>query len=364
MDSRLEGPLPRIAYSFKQGTFDLKSLAPHLWFEADDGWSTAVRLGGHLQSLFRRIEHLGVVLASAQSGPLSTADTWERPSFQWVSHTGEFVEPSSGAEVRLASLKSVMAVVQEVEDQQVASLQFFDASGEGGLKLMLTNWSDLDYFEALISIHGRAREEGSSRQRLLGGKGNDNDKANAMVVPTRNAVPFEERDEEGAVLSGFTADMVHPLWSGLSRTLPDSHFPGVPGLLRRDALALAGGQHAWQVSKDMVLRAMEDMVMRGVALGGAVRNGVSYVPMAFRPKHWNQCGCGQTFFGECTQFTLRRCCGSAWECWAVCHTNAKGTDEVVCLEFYDSQRRFCGGLGLSTGATSGDHACWRGWLEK
>jgi hypothetical protein len=359
MDSRLEGPLPRIAYSFKQGTFDLKSLAPHLWFEADDGWSTAVRLGGHLPSLFRRIEYLGVVLASAQSGPLSTADTWERPSFQWVSHTGEFVEPSSGAEVRLGSLKSVMAVVQEMEDQQVASLQFFDAAGDGGLKLMLTNWSDLDYFEALISIHGRPREEDGSRQVPPCGK----DKQ--IGVPTRNAMlPFAVRDEEGAVLSGFTAEMVHPLWSGLSRTLPDSHFPGMPGLLRRDALALAGGQHAWQVSKETVLRAMEDMVTRGVALGGTVRNGLSYLPMAFRPKHWNQCGCGQTFFGECTQFTLRRCCGSAWECWAVCHTNAKGTDEVVCLEFYDSQRRFCGGLGLSTGASVGDHACWRGWLEK
>ncbi|MEZ0273924.1 MAG: hypothetical protein ACAH88_03395 [Roseimicrobium sp.] len=355
MDSRIEGPLPRIAYSFQQGTFDLRSLSPNLWFEADDGWSTAVRLGGHLPSLFRRIEHLGVVLASAQSGPLSVADTWERPSFQWVSHTGEFVEPNSGAEVRLASLKSVMAVVQEVEDQQVASLQFFDTAGDGGLKLMLTNWSDLDYFEALISIHGRAKEEEGAAKKPA---------SEATGKLPRRRVFSEEQDQEDAILSGFSADVVRPLWPGLSRTMPDSQFPGVPGLLRREALSLAGGDFAWKVSKEAVLRAMENMATRGVALGGAVRNGLSYIPTAFRPKHWNHCGCGQTFFGECTQFTLRRCCGNAWESWAVRHMNAAGTDEVVCLEFYDSRRRFCGGLGLSSGANVGDHACWRSWLGR
>lgn len=335
MDSRLEGLPSRIAYSFRHGTFDLPALCPHACFEADDGWSTAVRLGGHLPSLFRRFEHLGVVLASAQSGPVSLADTWERPSFQWVSSTGEFVELQTGAEIRLASLKTAMAVVQEVEDQQVASIQLFDAHGVGGLKLMMTNWSDLEFFEALITIHARAREEGPDR------------------VPQPDFVGLETGGRKSPKVD---VDRIRTLWPGLAKSMPDSEFPGIEGLSRLEALKQVGTDYAWPVKRESVLSAVESMATRGVTLGGAVRNGLAFLPAAFRPKHWNQCGCGQTFFGGSSQFTLRRCC-SQWEAWAVRFSTA--SDEVVCLEFYDGQGNFCGGLGLGPSASLPDHVCWK-----
>ncbi len=366
MDSQLDGLPSRIAYSFPEGTFDLRSLCPHAWFEADDGWTTAVRLGGHLPSLFRRLEHLGVILVSAQSGPVSLADTWERPSFQWVAHTGEFVELRSGAEVRLAALKTAMAVVQEVEDQQVASIQFFDAQGAGGLKLMMTNWSDLEFFEALVTIHARSREEGQADGRLerlglnLNPGGAASSSTRGLGHRAGGAMPAVPAMEDSATTQAqghaHDAATVRRLWSGLARSLPDSDFPGMQGLSRREGLAMAGGDMAWAVSREQVLRAVEAMAARGVLMGGAVRNGLAILPAAFRPRHWNPCGCGQTFFSGRSQFTLRRCCG-AGEAWAVRFSTA--TDEVVCLEFYDEEGRFSGGLGLGAEATAEDHGCWR-----
>ncbi len=359
MDSRLGGAPSRIAYSFPQGTFDLGALCPQSAFEADDGWSTAVRLGGHLPSLFRRLEHLGVVLASAQSGPFSLADAWAEPSFQWVSHTGEFVDLHSGAEVRLAAIRSVLAVVQEVEDQQVASLQFMDAESQGGLKLLLTNGSDLDLFEALISIHARPREEAADcATRTRSGRSLPVKDQGSTAHHRAASLPAMAGlgDSTSHIAGSSQTDLVRTLWPGLTRSLPESDFPGCPGLSRREAFALAGPEFAWQVSFDAVARALENMAARHVSMGSVVRNSVVVLPATARPRHWSQCGCGQTFLGGGSQFTLRRCAPGA-EAWAVRFSNE--TDEVTCLEFFDGAGAFAGAIGLSPEASDGDHQCWR-----
>ena len=321
--------LPRVAFSFRSGTFDLRSIRPDLCFETEDGFSTAIHLDERWQSMFAKLQNLGVVLASVQSGPVCVADTWERPTFQRVPGSRELVELETGTEIRLSSMKSAMAVVEETQSQQIASIQFFDVTGAGCLKIMVTNWSDLGAFEKLIVAHGRLPEG-----PLLTGK--------KKLPPLSSA-------------SEVDAKKVETLWPGLARSLPETYFPGLEGVLRRDALSEAGETFSWQVSSAAVQRAIEEMARRHVALGTAIRNEAVFIPALVKPNRWNFCGCGQTFFSDYSQFTFRHCCGN-WEAHAV--RFATDTDEVICLEFYDNRGQFCGGLGVRPEAALEDHVCW------
>ncbi len=323
---------PRVAFSFRPGTFDLRQLAPQHCFQSDDFQAAAVELQAPWPKLFNWLERLGTILATVQSGPVCMADTWEKPVFSQVPGQDILMELTSGTEIHCQRLRSAVAAVEEAEDKQIASIQFFDDTGAGCLKLLLTNWSELEIFEEMICTLGVAHKP-----------------------HLRNALPSSSSGLPLRVLDAATADAVRQFWPGLARTLPDQFFPGLENVPRKSALAAAGSAYAWQISQASVRSLMEEMSLRQPPMVVALRNRVSFLPSSFRPQRWITCRCGQTFFGECSQFTLRQC-QEHWEAWVVRFATA--TNEVLCLEIFDKNGHFAGAMGLRPEATAAAFEYW------
>ncbi len=319
----------RVAFSFESGTFDLQTLCPKGWFEAEEGRSTAVRLDRRWERMFGSLRSLGILLASASSGPLSLTDAWLKPAFLRIPESDILIEVETGCEVRCSAINSALAIVEEVGDQQLASLQFLDSTGQGVLKILLTSGSNLTAFEQLVVAHAWSPVQDHERHAV------------SSHHPILSRPP--------------AAAAVRSLWSGLSRTMPGNYFPGLDGVSRHAALSVAGPDLAWQVSATAVKKALEQVTLRNASLGGAVRNAAVVLPAAFRPFQSQSCHCGNTWFSDVGQFTLFSP-DSAWQAWAIRYLTA--TDEVICLEFYDAEDRFCGGLGLRPDATGDDHRAW------
>ncbi len=318
---------PRIAYSFPAHTFDLRRVRPEWCFEADGGAALAIHLDGQWTDFFSNLRELGLVMVTAAHGPLSLAVAWERPLFQSYPGGGEWVCLSSGAELRPAALGGGMAVVETVGDQQVASFQFFDRGGEGCLKVLVTNWSDHEVFEDLVARHASGRR----------------------------THPFGQKSEVRNEPPAPDSQTVRQLWKGLSRSLPDSAFPGMEGVSRLSALEAAGQDLAWRLPRRVVRQALQSMTLGQVPLGGVVRNEAVFLPSGFFPTHWGECGCGTTFFGEASQMTLRGC-GHRGQTWAT--RFELGGEEVICIEFYDVRGEFAGGVGLRPEAASWQRDQW------
>lgn len=321
----------RVAFSFNAGTFDLRRICPEWYFETDDGRCTAVRLDHRWERLFGSLRELGMVLASTSSGPLTLKDTWLQPAFLRLPESDVLLDVESGCEVRLSALNSALAIVEDVGDQQLASLHFLDSTGRGMLKILLTSGSDLTAFEQLVMAHSFTPFHAKDRH---------------LASPLHSARCSGKPD----------AASVRALWSGLSRTTPGDFFPGLEGISRHAALSAAGADLAWLVSVDAVQEAVQQAVLHRLTLGGAVRNSAVILPAAFRPSQSESFHGRTTWFSDLGQFTL---CAHHSLCrtWAVRHSTAIG--DVVCLEFYDAEDRFCGGLGLRPEANAQDQHHWK-----
>ncbi len=326
----------RIAYSFPAGTFDLRRLSEKHCFEADDGQATVISLDGDWSRFFQRLPDVGLIMATAAKGPISMAAAWGCPRLQEFPGASEWICLETGTEIRPAAFGGAMAVVEEVGEQQMASIQFFDRQREGCLKLLMTNWSDLEAFEALTSRHASFRKTTSFG-----------------VAKSSTLPPVETVRPETAT--------VRRLWNGLCRSLPDSNFPGLDGVRRQDALKAVGEDLAWRLPFWIVRQALQEMSLALAPLGGAVRNEAVFLPLGFHPKHWNRCGCGMTFFGETSQITLRRSTHEG-QAWATRFT--RGTHEVICIELYDDQGTFCGAIGLRPEATPAQYEQWNQLLRE
>lgn len=320
-------PSPRIAYSFPSLTFDLRRVRPDWCFEADGGTAMAIHLDGNWPGFFKNLRELGLVMVTAARGPVSMATAWEKPVFQSYPGGHEWLCLESGAELRPSAFGGGMAVVEDVGDQQVASFQFFDRNGEGCLKILVTNWSDHEVFEDLTARHA------SGRRTLPFGQ----------KAGTRTATPTPD------------AKTVRQLWNGLSRSLPDTAFPGLEGVTRLSALEAVGQDLAWRLPRRVVRQALQSMTLGQVPLGGAIRNEAVFLPAGFYPTHWGDCGCGTTFFGEASQLTLRGC-GHRGQAWAT--RFALGGEEVICIEMYDVRGEFAGGIGLRPEAVRHQRSQW------
>jgi len=323
---------PRIAYSFPARTFDLRRVRPEWCFEADEGAALAIHLDGRWEKFFKALRELGLVMVTAARGPLSMATAWEKPVFQGYPGGDEWLCLESGAEIRPAAFGGAMAVVESVGHQQVASFQFFDRSGEGCLKILVTNWSEHEVFEDLVARHASGRR----------------------------SIQFGQKAEARTETPAPAQAEVRQLWNGLSRSLPDTAFPGLEGVCRLSALAAVGQDLAWRLPRRVVRQALQNMTLAQVPLGGAVRNEAVFLPTGFFPTHWGECGCGVTFFGETSQLTVRGC-GHRGQDWAT--RFMLGGEEVICIEMYDVRGEFSGGIGLRPEAARWQRQQWNDLLK-
>lgn len=325
----------RIAFSFVQGTFDIDRMRPALWEVDDETGSAHVQLDARWQRLLPALSQTGIWMASTPSGPVTAAVALETARFEPVPDSADWVCLQSGIEICPANLGGVIAALEPLENgQQTASLQFFDRRGEGCMKLLATNRSDIAAFEALVARHASAR----------------------------HGAHFEHQDTQRSLL-GATPDAqtVRSLWDGLRRTLPDTLFPGMEGVSRQRALAVAGPEHAWRIRSTAVPPLMRAITLADAPLGIGVRNNAVFLPVGMYVSHWNDCACGTTFFSTAAQFTLRNFIHQA-DTWVTRFTVK--SREVLCLEIYDQTGRFCAGIGLRPEAAPEHHQLWNNWLRK
>ncbi|TLD72820.1 hypothetical protein FEM03_01745 [Phragmitibacter flavus] len=324
---------PRVAYSFDAGTFDLRKSCPGLWLMGESSQSTMVRLDTRWELMLGGLRELGAVLASVRSGPLNLATVWPRVDFQRIPGTYELVELHSGTELRSGMLGSAMAVVDEIDGQQMASLQFSTRDGTGCLKIMITEDSDLDAFEQLVRTHAVAT---------------------AWGTPT----PVESSDPTEAPLPDWK--QVKPLWEGLARTRPGRYFPGLAMVPRLSGLKAAAGSFAWQLQPQVDRLLLEQMTARRGWMEFAVRNRAVFMPANCTLSRASFCGCGLTFFSPQTQLTMRCGDGGAWSTWVVCLPTPEG--ERWNIEAYDERGELCISIGLSDTASDAEETFWRSQL--
>lgn len=335
MDSEAERS-GRVAYSFPAGTFDLQHTQGNLCLASEDGSTTYVGLRLQWVRLFEMVRHLHVVLGAAASGPISLADTWERPDFTLFPGTGCLYDLESAAEIKWHHLASAIAVVDDHGHQQTASIQFFDRQGRGCLKLMLTNFSDLDAFDRLIKKH---------------------------AVPFDSGVEPEEPLCSGCkpAAKAADADLVRRLWRDAARSRPDDHLPGLSRFKRREALPLVGADLAWDCQGMVVMRALEIATAQSIPLRCTVNNQGIFLPAPFTPTHWHPCEAGLTFFSPFSQLTLRHN-REPWEAWATRHSSWPIQSRLT-LEIYDDDGLLCGTLTPASEASDIQVHAWNSVLK-
>ncbi len=314
-------PHPRVAWSFPEGTIDLESLCPAQCLSGDEEETRAVSLEPRWRELLPRLADLGPVLGSAASGGLSAAQLWPAPDFTWIPGTGTAMDVRHGTEIDPGQLGGVLAVVEQGSgSQEMVNLQFFDRSGAGCLKLILTNLSDLAAFRSLVADFG-------------GGFG---------VMPSSSA-PLAGGGVPCPGTSAVSAEQVRGLWQGLPRTSPDQDFPGIPGCRRERAFALAGADRAWRLPGDGMRQAVCGVMQAGGMLRVTVRNRAVLAHVQFNPTHSQECACGTTFFSPSSQLTLRRQ-ADVMDVWVVRHPEPHGAArlEIECFGFGG----FCGAVGI------------------
>ncbi len=327
----------RIAFSFAHGTFDIERMRPELWCDDDECGSAYVQLDACWSRLLPALSKIGLLMACAPSHPITAAVALKAAQFEHVPESPDWVCLESGIEICPENLGGVLATLEPLEGgQQTAALQFFDRDGEGCLKLLVTNRSDLAAFEHLVSRH----------------------------ATPQYITPFGQTGSAAALTLGTAepdAQAMRSLWGGLRRTLPTSAFPGLEGISRRRALGLAGLRHAWQIRETAVMPLIRAMTLADAPLGIGVRNDAVFLPVGMYPTHWADCCCGTTFFAGASQLTLRHELSQA-EAW-VTRFEVRG-QETLCLEIYDDAGSFRAGLGLRHEAMPTHHIQWKHWLRE
>ncbi len=329
-------PDPRISYSFTAPVFDLDRMQPKLWQSGGDGRTLILNLQPRWEALLPALSGLDLVMACAVAGPLSLATALAPASMNPVPDSCLWLCLESGTELNAAVLGAAAVVIEHQDGHTFASLQFFDRSGEGALKLLATNGTDLECF------HDLARQFGTGQQRI----------SNALPPPAALDL---------AAPQGKTLCAIRAHWLSLTRSLPDDFFPGHPGVPRLAALRAAGPGLAWRAPQKAALAAVSALTLHDGPLGAAVRTAAAFVPCGFYPQRFKTCGCGATFFSDAVQLTLRRRHAPGAEVWVTRFANHR--QDVRCLEFYDGNGRFCGGIGLRPEADDTHHALWNSILS-
>jgi putative heme degradation protein len=322
----------RVAYSFPAGTFDLRASQSHLCCSSEEGDCSYVGLRPDWEGLFSSIRHLHVVLGAAAAGPLSVADTWEYPHFLPLPELRTLFDPDTGVEIRLDGLGSAIAVIDDHGSQQTASLQFFDLHGQGCLKIMLTNFSDLTAFERLLKRYACP---------LKGPEGR---------IPRGREVSRSQGTSQTTAIPELAA-----VWQGSCRTRPGTKFAGLGDIQRKDVLRHLADDDAWCCTDKVVPEVLQTATLTALPLAVSVQNEATYFPAVLTPSHWHPCPAGLTFFSPYAQVTLRegRAAGEIWT------TRGAAThDEALLLEMFDTDGSLYGTLGAAPGASDAERHAW------
>lgn len=327
---------PRIAYSFTRPAFDLDRMRPDLWRVAKNGQTLVLHLQPCWEDLLPGLAKLDLLMACAVTPAMSVATALAPARLTPLPDGRRWLCLESSMELDAARLGSASMVIEGQGDHTFASLQFFDRNDDGVLKLLATNGTDLRAFHALA--------------RQFGIEGHD----------------AEATGQAGAALEHGELDeaqsrAVRAHWMSLSRTLPEDAFPGLEGVSRLAALRAAGLDLAWRVPPQAARAAVSVAMLHDAPVGAAVRTPASFLPAGFYPQRCSSCGCGATYFSDSVQLTLRHQTESAVEAWVV--RFASGAREVCCVEFYDEEGRFCGGIGLRPEAAARHHRLWNSVLS-
>ncbi len=322
---------PRIAYSFTRPAFDLDRMRPDLWRVVKNGQTLVLNLQPCWEGLLPALSRLDLLMACAVTPAMSIATALAPACLAPLPDGRRWWCLASAVEWDASRLGSARMVLAGQGEHTFASLQFFDRNGDGALKVLATNGTNLKAFHALARQFGIEASEGEDEEV--------------------SATELEHRDLDDAEVR-----VVRAHWMGLSRTLPENSFPGLDGVSRLAALRAAGADLAWQVPAQAARAAVSMAMLHDAPVGGAVRTLASFLPAGFYPQRCSSCGCGATYFSESVQLTLRQQGETPGQAWVVRFAN--GIREVCCLEFYDDQGRFSGGLGLRPEAAVRHHELW------
>jgi hypothetical protein len=335
----MQTPESRISYSFPPPTFDIDCMQPELWRASKDGRTLILSLRTCWKKWLPALSKWDLVMACARLGPMSIATALAPIRLNRVPDSNLWICLESGMELDTSNLGAAALVIEHLHSHTFASLQFFDRSGQGVLKLLATNGTDLATF------HAFARQFGCKRQTLS--------QLSSELPPLDLSPPDPE-----------TLAAVRTQWLSLTRTLPEHTFPGQPTLARLAALKAVGSTRAWQISTKAALAAVGTLTLHQAPLGAAIRTTASFLPTGFYPLRHEACCCGTTFFSDTVQLTLHphpHSTNSA-EAWVTRFT--QGTHDVRCIEFYLNTGHFCGGIGLRPEAEPRHHTLWNGILSQ
>lgn len=172
-----------------------------MWCDDEDCGSAYVQLDADWSRLLPALGKIGLLMACAPSHPVTAAEALKAARFEKVPESPDWICLESGMEICQAKLGGVLATLEPLEGgQQTAALQFFDRSGEGCLKLLVTNRSDLAAFEHLVSRH---------------------------AMPPHIS-PFGQTGSAAALTLGAAepdAQAVRSLWGGTAPYAADEHLP-------------------------------------------------------------------------------------------------------------------------------------------
>lgn len=333
----MQTPDSRISYSFPAPTFDIDRMRPELWKSSADRRTHLLSLRPCWEKWLPALSKWDLVMACARLGPLSIATALAPLVLTPVPDSNLWLCLESGTELDTSQLGAAAIVIEHLHGHTFASLQFFDRSGQGVLKLLVTNGTDLAAFHAL------ACQFGCRRQTLY--------PQSSEWPPLDLSPPTPE-----------TLTTVRTQWLSLTRTLPEHTFPGQPTLARLAALKAVGPVRAWPISTKAALAAVGALTLHKAPLGAAIRTSASFLPTGFYPLRHEACGCGTTFFSDTAQLTLHPLPNASAEAWVTRFTH--GTYEVQCIEFYLKSGHFCGGIGLRPEAETRHHVLWNGILSR
>lgn len=327
----------RIAYSFTQPAFKREQMRPDLWRLLPHTHTWVLNLQPCWEALLPELTRLDLLMACAVTPSISLATALAPAALTPLPDGERWLCLESALEVDTRQLASVCLVIEGQGAHTFASLQFFDAAGQGALKLLATNGTDLQAF------HELARRMGIEPDATL------------------EPVPQAHSNPPSRELTAAEKAAVRAHWLSLSRTLPEDAFPGLEQVSRGMALRVAGAERAWQVSMKAARAAVSLAMLHGAPIGVAVRTGAAVLPAGFYPQRCSSRGCGTTYFADATQLTLKHPATSEGAVWVV--RFARHHHEVCCLEFYDKMGRFSAGIGLRPEASPRHHRLWNSLLS-
>jgi hypothetical protein len=133
------------------------SICQSLLFEGARG-ELCLRLNPYWPDFVELLNDLGPLVVAMKQGPMTSVCRCEGVDFWPVPDSTDVVDTVSGWILDTDRIATVVAVREQIPQSHLG-LQFFDSSGEGLFKLLLTEASELDVFSDLIHFFATSWQE-------------------------------------------------------------------------------------------------------------------------------------------------------------------------------------------------------------